>query len=229
MNSRTTKALPDDPNMYHVQTRSVLISKLPVEIRNIIWTYLPGSNTLHLFYDDANTLRSCKTETQELRSEKPGLCGYFETTKILYSTSTFELSDCWTHVSHLQWSIPVMFLIQISQVTVTVTELYASRGVINYPAWKILWMNMTILKSLTHLRVQIVTKDMENFVRATITAEELNKIENELLEYARVLEDVPGRRKAILEIVLVLPRSETESGSNVAKELTQNGWKITRA
>lgn len=59
MNSGTAKALPDDPNMYHVQTRSVLISKLPVEIRNIIWTYLMGNNTLHLFYEDANTLRSC--------------------------------------------------------------------------------------------------------------------------------------------------------------------------
>lgn len=119
-----------------------------------------------------------------------------------------------------------MSLTQISRVTVTVTDLYASRGVINYPAWQILWTNLTILKSLTHLRVQIVTKDTENFVRATITAEELSKIENELLEYARVLEDVPGRRKAILEIVL--PCSETEDGSNVAKELTHHGWKITR-
>lgn len=57
-NITITKAIQNEPNMYTRQASSLLIAKLPVELRNIIWTYVLGNRTVHLYYHDTESLRS---------------------------------------------------------------------------------------------------------------------------------------------------------------------------
>lgn len=258
------KAIQNEPQMYTRQASSLLFTKLPVELRNIIWTYILGNRTINLYYHDADSLRSYVCANQKIlpyaslvhpgegyrnriqwprgtigygalyKSRTKGWMGaltacrvsYFESTKVLYSTSTFDLSDCWTNASHLLWSIPLVSLSHISSITVTVMDLFTETGAVNICAWNSLWYTLSLLRGLQYLHILVAVKDTGAFSKATMTVEKLKKIEDELLRCAKALESVPGRRKATWEIYL--PCDETEGGSSVAKELERSGWKITR-
>lgn len=105
-------------------------------------------------------------------------------------------------------------------------DLYTESGAVNFNAWNNLWVTLGLLRDLKHLHILIAVKDTATFSKANMTREKLRKLEDDLLGYAKALESVPGRRKAMWEIHL--PCDETEGGSSVAKQLESNGWKITR-
>ncbi len=128
-------------------------------------------------------------------------------------------------MGHLPWLLPLSSLSQISSVTVTILDLYTSTlNCVDIAAWKGLWYTLGLLRGLKELKVEIAIK--EKLEKATIKTADLVKIEQELLGHLKMQEDIPGRRKAEWEIVF--PCDPEEEESEAAKELVQNGWKLTR-
>ncbi len=50
-NAALNKAILNTEDMYACQSEALLLSRLPVEIRNLIWMHVLGNNTIHFFYE----------------------------------------------------------------------------------------------------------------------------------------------------------------------------------
>lgn len=58
------QAISGGDSIYTRQASCLLVSRLPIELRDAIWEYLVGHRTLHLFWHDRDTLRGFICEKQ---------------------------------------------------------------------------------------------------------------------------------------------------------------------
>ncbi|KAF2476357.1 uncharacterized protein BDR25DRAFT_65400 [Lindgomyces ingoldianus] len=242
-------AISGNCEVYERQASSLLMSRLPLELRNMIWERVLGGNYIHMYWRDRDTLlgficeeqKQCISLAHSSESNVPwdsavtikdedidqgkGWMGlllscravYFEASKILYSTNTFDFTDHWLNLNYLPWLLPISALTTITQITMTCHGVQLPSAYLDFQLWKRTWETLFLCKALRYLHVELVPVA----AHTTLATKTLMAAAED--EYLEPLRAVCGMGIKVFE--LVLPFEEKEDG-RVRGELV--GCKIIR-